>query len=101
MIHFADGSVLPETFAVSEGYPNPFNPAVTFTITLLNGGPVEFKVFNSLGQEVNTVSVVMTSGEHRYSLDMRDFLADPVSGMYFVSVRHGSTGVLRKILLLR
>jgi hypothetical protein len=100
-IHLSGESALPASFSVSEGYPNPFNPVITFTLTLIEAGPVEFTVFNTLGQRVYSTRAEWLAGEHRYTLDTHDFAVSPVSSVYYVEIQHDGTRVLRKILLLR
>ncbi len=100
-IQLAGENAIATNFVVSEGYPNPFNPVISFTLNLTAAGPVEFNVFNTLGQRVFNARTELIAGEHRYTLDTRDFAISPVSGMYFVEVRHADASVLRKVLLLR
>jgi len=43
---------LPEAFFLSAAYPNPFNPATTFSLTLERTQPVRVSVVDLLGREV-------------------------------------------------
>ena len=42
----------PETFALNNNYPNPFNPATTISVELPEAAVVSLRVFNVMGQQV-------------------------------------------------
>jgi len=56
------GSVsrIPETFALHQGYPNPFNPETTISYDISNVGNVEIVVYDMMGREIKT----LVSGYH-------------------------------------
>lgn len=88
-------------FSVGDASPNPFNPTVSIPFAIAETGTVEFHVFNTLGQLVFQSKGIYSAGEHRFTLDSRDFLVAPGSGMYFVEIRHNREQQLRKALMLR
>jgi hypothetical protein len=50
----------PETFALHQGYPNPFNPETTISYDISNVGNVEIVVYDMMGREIKT----LVSGYH-------------------------------------
>ena len=46
---------LPINYFLSQNYPNPFNSSTKITYALPNSGAIEIKVFNTLGQEIETL----------------------------------------------
>ena len=59
----------PKVFELSQNYPNPFNPATTIEFTLPNDGRATLKVYNMLGQEVETVfNDVAKAGEYHQAV---------------------------------
>jgi len=51
-------NVAPQSFYLSNNYPNPFNPATSFEYRLPHAGNVSFRIFNLAGQEI----VVLVNG---------------------------------------
>jgi hypothetical protein len=45
-------SVRPQSFALSQNFPNPFNPTTEIRFSVAQAGPVRLSVYNLLGQEV-------------------------------------------------
>lgn len=53
-------------FVLSAAYPNPFNPATRFTLTVAERQTVSVEVFNTLGQRVQMIyNGLMDAGESR------------------------------------
>ncbi|GEM_PF-3577877 len=58
-------SEIPLSFSLCQNYPNPFNPETTINFVLPEPGPVLIKIYNTLGQVVETMSFsYMESGAH-------------------------------------
>ena len=56
----------PKQFRLHQNYPNPFNPATTIQYSLLSQDFVTLKVYNCLGQELQTlVSEIVDAGRPR------------------------------------
>ena len=58
-------STVTNKFFLSQNYPNPFNPETNINFSIPSNGFVNMRVFNSLGQEVNSlVSDNLTAGTY-------------------------------------
>jgi hypothetical protein len=90
-------NTLPAHYAVSEPYPNPFNPSTSITIELPARARVEAAVFNPLGRQVmELVSKEFDAGEHHITFDGSDLS----SGTYFIHITaYGETAILKTVLL--
>ncbi|MDZ7623064.1 MAG: T9SS type A sorting domain-containing protein [Ignavibacteriaceae bacterium] len=93
----------PAEFSLAQNYPNPFNPTTTIGFSLATDSKVSLKIFNALGQEVNSiVNGNMTSGFHEIAFDASEFN----SGVYFYRI--DATGIdgqnfsqVRKMILAK
>ena len=100
------GKSTPAVFSLEQNYPNPFNPSTVFSYQLPINGNVTLKVFDILGNEINTlVNEYKTAG--RYEVE---FSASTLpSGVYFYQLKavDPSTGSgqafveTKKMILLR
>ncbi|NUN68476.1 MAG: VCBS repeat-containing protein [Bacteroidetes bacterium] len=88
----------PVRFTLDQNYPNPFNPATRITYQLVSAGNTTLKVYDMLGKEVAVlVNGHRTAGE--YSVD---FNASALpSGIYFYTLRSGTSTQTRKMLLMK
>ena len=86
-----------ETIALSN-YPNPFNPSTIISYELPDAQNVTLKVFNLLGQEVQTlVSGYQEAGTHNAV-----FNADQLSaGVYFYVLQAGTITQTRRMTLIK
>jgi Secretion system C-terminal sorting domain/Papain family cysteine protease len=92
-------AVLPREFNVRQAYPNPFNPSTTIAVTMPVASELTVRVFNTLGQEVATLSnSLKTAGEHRLLFDASNL----ASGVYIVQVQvPGHLNERMKLVYLR
>jgi hypothetical protein len=73
----------PEKFELFQNYPNPFNPTTTICYQLTRDTRVQLKVYNLLGQEVETlVDREKQAGYHQEVFDATRF----ASGMYIYRI---------------
>jgi len=94
---------LPREFALYHNYPNPFNPSTTITFDLPRSENVQLRIFNLLGQVVNTlVDGPLKAGSHQINWDARDRSGISVaSGIYFYRIEAGNFVATRKMLLMQ
>lgn len=89
---------IPQGFALEQNYPNPFNPSTTIRFTVPERGQVNLKVFNSLGQEIQTlVSGEREQGSYEVSFDASGL----PSGLYFYRLQTGANVEVKKMVLLK
>lgn len=77
-------SDVPATFSLEQNYPNPFNPTTTFKYHLPVESRVSFKVYDVLGQLIETlVDRVEPSGDRSVQWDARNDAGNQISsGVY-------------------
>ena len=69
-----------EDYSLGQNYPNPFNPTTTINFTIPELSNVKVKLFNSLGEKVNTIlDTIRERGNHTIQLDGSNLS----SGIYF------------------
>jgi hypothetical protein len=93
-----DESFLPDVFALNQNFPNPFNPSTVISFSLPKQGAVTLKVFNILGQEVETLlDNVLSAGTHSVT-----WVADrQASGVYFYRLAFQGQVLTRKMTFLK
>ncbi len=86
-----------------QNFPNPFNPHTSIRFFLPREERVVLTVYNASGQLVRTLSEQnMTSGQKEVRWNGLDNQGKTVSsGVYFYTLRAGSTALTRKMVLLR
>ena len=83
------GNNLPKKFALSQNFPNPFNPTTKIKFDVPRNGNVLLEVYNNLGQVVKTLhngytnagyyetnfdGSGLTSGIYYYKMTSQDFV---------------------------
>ena len=92
------GNALPNKFSLEQNYPNPFNPSTTIAFNLPAAGPVTFRVFNVMGQEVVRNELGhLNAGRFELNLDA----ADMASGVYFYKVESVAGSDTKRMMLLK
>ncbi|MFC2088162.1 T9SS type A sorting domain-containing protein [Calditrichota bacterium] len=90
--------IFPVNFEITSIYPNPFNPATTIRYNLSNKGHVKLSVYNSLGQQIETlVDAVQTRGNHELTWDAKNLS----SGVYLFQLQLGELTNTQKAVLLK
>jgi hypothetical protein len=88
----------PNQFALSNAYPNPFNPSTRIEYTIPHNSFVTLKVYNVLGQEVATLfSGVQQAGKHVAIFDA----GTHASGVYMYRLDAENYSATRKLVLLK
>ncbi|MEX0721365.1 MAG: endo-1,4-beta-xylanase [Balneolaceae bacterium] len=87
-----------DTFALSNNYPNPFNPTTQITYQLPTSEFVSLEVFNMAGQKVATlVDQQQSKGSYQVQFDASALS----SGIYIYSLRAGNFTQTNKMVLLK
>ncbi|MGB2867434.1 MAG: T9SS type A sorting domain-containing protein [Bacteroidota bacterium] len=88
----------PTSFALSQNFPNPFNPSTNFMYQIGTDGFVSVKIYSSLGQEVAAlVNEFKAAGSYSASWNAAGF----GSGIYFCKMQSGTFSETKKIILLK
>ena len=96
------GTVLPETFDVSNAYPNPFNPLTEINYQLPEASRVTLNIYNALGQKIRTLlNQTQQPGYHTAIWDSKNDRGDKVStGLYICRIHLGERMYTRKLILM-
>ena len=82
-----------------QNFPNPFNPSTNIQYALASRQFVTLKVFNSLGEEVETlVNEYQEAGAHSKLYIVNSALP---SGVYYYQLKAGEFIQTRKMILLK
>jgi hypothetical protein len=85
-------------FSLSQNYPNPFNPTTTISYSLAESGFVTLKVYNMLGNEIQTlVSQEKPAGSFRVTFNA----ARLSSGVYFYKLQSGNFSMVKKLAIVK
>ena len=89
----------PDGYVLSSAYPNPFNPATCFSLTVKERQEVTVEVFNLLGNRVRRLfEGTMESGETRTFTFNAD---DLPSGIYLYRARGEKFTAARQMTLMK
>jgi hypothetical protein len=92
-------SMLPERFILNQNYPNPFNPSTTISYQLPLDSKVTLKLFNALGQEVETIiNEYQSAGLYSKFYTFPSSLS---SGVYFYRLQTGFFSETKKLILMK
>ena len=93
-----DDKDIPESYALLENYPNPFNPYTIIEYQIPKKSFVTLKVYDVLGNEVATlVDEEKAAGNYELTLNAEKLS----SGVYFYQLRADSFVKTRKMVLMR
>ena len=85
-------------FKLFQNFPNPFNPITTIEFNLSKTGKVTLKIFNILGEEVETLlSASLHSGSHSQQWDASMM----PSGIYYYQLQAGEYQEVKKMMLMK
>ncbi len=88
----------PNAFELSQNFPNPFNPTTTIRFSIPNASNVKLTVYNSLGQQINTlIDEYKPAGSYQVNFDG----ADLASGVYIYRFETNNFSEVRKMTLLK
>lgn len=90
--------VEPRSFSLFEAFPNPFNGAVNFTISLMEPTTVELNLYDLNGRKLGEMlKAPLTSGEHRVVWQPENLS----SGIYLAKLEAEGKTQIRKLIYLR
>ncbi len=91
-------AAIPNACTLHQNYPNPFNPSTTIAYAIPADGHVELILFNTLGQQVATLTEGWRmAGSYSVAIDASDLSA----GTYIYRLRAGDQVLHRKMTLLK
>jgi len=90
--------ILPESFKLSQNFPNPFNPTTTIKYSIPSMSLVNIKIYNSIGEEIlELVNEVQPVGNYKVKFEASNL----PSGIYFYRLKSGAFLETKKMVLLR
>ena len=94
----SDERALPASFSLHQNYPNPFNPGTVIRYMVPVTSLVTLKVYNALGQEVETlVNGQVSAGTYSVNWNAAGF----PSGVYFARLEAGEFRQTIKVVLMK
>ena len=88
----------PEAYAISEAYPNPFNPVTSFEYTMPEDGMVKVSVYDINGRQVAELAKGFKSaGSYQVVWDANDLS----SGVYMINMISGDFAAVQKVMLIK
>jgi hypothetical protein len=93
-----DDGVSPESFALDQNFPNPFNPSTVIRYQKSVSGHTRLTVYDVLGREVAVlVDGIMPAGAHQVTFDASSL----ASGMYLYRLTAGGQVITRRMMLVK
>ena len=94
---------VPVEFALTQNFPNPFNPTTMINFSIPMSSNVEIKVYNILGRHVRTlVSGAYDAGNYSVVWNATDVNGNLVSnGVYFYTIRAADYSLTKKMLFMK
>ncbi len=93
----------PDSYSLSDAYPNPFNPETTIEFSVPTDGYVKVDVYNTAGQLVNSlVDKDLSAGAYKTTWDaLTQDGQQASSGVYFYRMEAGDFTDTRSMTLLK
>jgi len=94
---------VPANFALTQNFPNPFNPVTNISFQLPVTSNVTVSVYNMMGQKVvELVQGSVDAGYHSVMWDSRDLHGEAVSsGVYLYTITAGDYQAVKKMVLMK
>ena len=90
--------LLPGAYAISDAYPNPFNPVTSFEFTMPEDGMVRISVYDVSGREVvELVNGYQTAGTYPVTWDASNLS----SGVYMLHMTADNFSTIQKVMLIK
>lgn len=78
-----ENGTIPQSIVIYGNYPNPFNPSTVIKYSIPAAGEVSIKVFNLLGEVVQSAILPSLAGINHYNFDAGNL----TSGIYLYQIR--------------
>lgn len=92
------GTEIPESFALSQDYPNPFNPATMIRFSIPKNSFVSLKVYDITGKEIrNLKNENLTAGNYEADFDGSGI----TSGVYFYRLQTNDFTDTKRMTLIK
>ncbi len=90
--------LVPDKYALTQNFPNPFNPVTQFSFALPEAGTARLVVTNNLGQQV----AILTDGFHTANVYRFSFDASHLpSGVYYYTLTTSDYAATKRMTLLK
>ncbi|MFH0736604.1 MAG: T9SS type A sorting domain-containing protein, partial [bacterium] len=99
-----DLQTIPNTYALAQNFPNPFNPTTQIRFNLPEASVVSLAVYNVLGQKVNTLinNKDFNSGSFNVIWNGKnEFGVTVPSGVYFYRIETPNFVETKKMMMLK
>ena len=96
--------IIPDEYFLSDNYPNPFNPATSFTFGISSSSEVNINIYNILGQKIFAFNKgKLDAGTYEFNWSGIDQIGQQVtSGIYFYEMEAGNDfREIKKMTLLK
>ena len=90
---------VPDSYLVSNPFPNPFNPETSIKFSILNDSEMTILIVNALGKEVKSIAKnkFYKKGTHKIFWNAKGHS----SGIYFILFNNGINVDLKKLILMK
>lgn len=93
-----DESLIPDTYSLSQNFPNPFNPVTTISYQLPKEGHVKIVLYDVLGKEVHTlISDNLPAGQYKIKFNA----SNVSSGVYFYKMTAGDYSDIKRMVVIK
>ena len=95
--------ILPTEFAISNAYPNPFNPTINIDFSIPDESDINIKIFDLLGRNIFTHKQNFISpGKYQFKWHGLHDTGTPIaSGVYLITIQYKTNIIKQKITFLK
>ncbi|NIR95726.1 MAG: T9SS type A sorting domain-containing protein [Gammaproteobacteria bacterium] len=89
---------MPESYALNQNFPNPFNPSTAITFDMAQPGRAVLKIYNLIGQEIVTlIDGNLEAGRHKVDFDASNLS----SGIYLYRLSINGFTDMKKMAFIK
>lgn len=97
-LSMTDENVFPLKFGLQPAFPNPFNPATTITVNLIESGDISVVIYDLRGRRIATL---MEGRQQAGEIQVDWNAGDIPAGVYFCRLVQGRKQDVQKLILLK